>query len=112
MIDVHSERILSLSEAAALPYLMRNGKPRPLPSMLNWVRLGVDGHRLETIKIAGRICTSVEAIDRWLAALNAPGYEQQRSCGDRSRRGDSRNPGAPCAPLRGREAREEQPAGA
>jgi len=37
--------------------------------MENWVRKGVRGCRLETILIGGRLCTSLQALDRFHQAV-------------------------------------------
>ena len=66
MIDIHSEEILPLNKAlnAWVP-------TRPhLSTGWRWAHRGVRGHKLETIRIGGVTCTSRQAIERFLSALN------------------------------------------
>jgi len=66
MIDVQNENILSLAEAArSLPY-MRN-----LATLFRWRTRGCRGVVLETLLMGGRRVTSVEALDRFFAAVTA-----------------------------------------
>jgi hypothetical protein len=65
MIDHEAEQILTMTAAAkVLP-----GRPN-VATLWRWRTAGIRGHRLETILIGGRRCTSREAIGRFLAAIN------------------------------------------
>jgi len=68
MIDLSQEDLLSLSEAsAALP---RIDEKRPhIPTIWRWCRKGVSGVRLEYVRLGHRICTSREALNRFVNAL-------------------------------------------
>lgn len=70
MIDLENESLLSLTEATrALPKL--DGK-RPHPSTLfRWMTDGIRGGvKLEHVRIGRRICTSREALQRFVEALS------------------------------------------
>ena len=65
-IDISSERLLSLTEAAkSLP-----GRPH-LSSIFRWLTRGVRGVRLESTLVGGRRYTSQEALARFCAAITA-----------------------------------------
>ena len=74
MIDTQKEQLLTLSEAAhSVPVI--DGK-RPHPSTIfRWIRDGVRGGvRLEHVRVGGRICTTREALERFMheAAMAPP----------------------------------------
>jgi len=63
VIDIRNEKLISLSEAA------RSVPTKPsLATVWRWVSHGVRGCRLESVRIAGRRRTSVEALDRFISA--------------------------------------------
>jgi hypothetical protein len=65
-IDIHSEELRTLRQAAAsLP-----GTPAPSTTW-RWSRRGVRGIRLETVVIGGTRYTSLEALSRFAVALTA-----------------------------------------
>lgn len=66
MIDATCENLISLSKAK-LP-----GNPH-IATRWRWAGKGVRGVRLETIVVGGQRFTSVEAVSRFIAALNEPG---------------------------------------
>jgi hypothetical protein len=69
-IDPISEQLLSLSQAAKrLPHL-RKDRPIAPSTLWRWASAGLRGVKLETVKVGGATCTSVEALSRFLAALN------------------------------------------
>lgn len=73
MINLFSEIVLSLSEAAkhrALPR-RRKGKRPCVSTLYRWSTSGCNGVRLETIRVGGTLCTSVEAIQRFAERLTA-----------------------------------------
>ena len=65
------ERVLTLTEATRLPFLKRNGKRPALTTMLRWARRGINGQRLETVRIGRSLCTSAEAVQRFIRAMSA-----------------------------------------
>jgi hypothetical protein len=73
MIDIHSEQLLSLGQAARrLP-----GHPA-LSTLWRWQIKGVLGVRLETVLVGGRRYTSVEALSRFVESSNRV---QEPPCG-------------------------------
>ncbi len=69
MIDIQSETLLSLTDAAARLPRRRKGKKPHVATLYRWAKRGVKGHRLETIQIGGTLCTSSEAMQRLFNAL-------------------------------------------
>lgn len=73
-IDVFSETVVSFNEATKkLPKTTRN-KTIHISTMHRWVQRGLrsrDGMviRLECVKVGGRICTSLEALERFFERL-------------------------------------------
>ena len=70
MIDIHTEQVISLTEAAKrLP----SGRGKRLhPSTLHrWAMRGCGGTKLEAIVIGGRRCTSLEALHRFIERRTA-----------------------------------------
>lgn len=60
-IDIENESLLTLAQAAKrIP-----GRPS-LRTVWRWCLKGVDGHRLENVKVGSRRYTSVEAIRRFV----------------------------------------------
>jgi hypothetical protein len=76
MIDLISEKPLTLQAAAKLPQLRRNGRSPHIATIYRWVDRGCRGLKLESVVIGGSRCTTSEAIDRWIAALSAGGDTQ------------------------------------
>ena len=77
MIDLQNESILSLSEAAkALPRV--EGKRPHTSTIFRWTRDGVRGVRLDSVRLGRRLCTSREALQRFVTALSeAPPLERK-----------------------------------
>lgn len=73
MIDLLTEDVLSLAQAADQSVLpRRRGGKRPHASTLyRWATVGCRGVKLETIRFGGTLCTSLEALQRFTAALTA-----------------------------------------
>ena len=73
-IDLQTEQIVALSGGAkALPLI--DGK-RPHPSTLwRWATKGLRGVRLDYVRIGHRLCTSHEALNRFVNALAETGAE-------------------------------------
>lgn len=66
MIDLKRETVIPLTEA-----LRQYVPTRPYPSTgWKWVSTGVRGVKLEVVKIGGKTCTSREAVERFLSAIN------------------------------------------
>jgi hypothetical protein len=66
-----AEEKIGLAEAARLPELLVNGKPRRRAQLVGWCRHGVHGMKLESRFIGCQLVTTAPAVRRFLAALNA-----------------------------------------
>ena len=67
-IDLKHEEILSLKDAAnSIPAI--DGKSPHLSTVWRWARKGLNGVRLDYVRIGRRVCTSREAINRFVNAL-------------------------------------------
>jgi hypothetical protein len=74
-IDVFSETVVTLTEATKRLPKLNESKRLHVTTMYRWVQRGClskDGTtvRLETIKIGGTTCTSLEALQRFFDQLN------------------------------------------
>lgn len=71
MIDLLNETVLSLTEAARHPALprRRRGKRPHVSTLYRWATAGCKGVRLETIRVGGTLCTSLEAFQRFFERL-------------------------------------------
>jgi len=72
-VDLRSEELLSLPQAARRFPPFRQGRPVNPSTVWRWVFTGVrlpDGRRvrLDAVRLSGRWLTSVEAIERFVAA--------------------------------------------
>ena len=66
MIQIETEQMRPISRASAdIP-----GRPH-VSTLIRWSARGIRGIRLETVIVGGRRFTSLEAIHRFLEALNA-----------------------------------------
>ncbi len=75
-IDVFGEAVVSFSEAAKKLPKARNGKKIHVSTIYRWSVGGSKNHageivRLETIKIGGTTCTSLEALQRFFERLSS-----------------------------------------
>lgn len=68
MIDTTKEQLIPVREVPA--YLEKRGFGRRMhvAAVYRWVHHGLDGVRLESVRIGGTTVTSAEAIQRWAAA--------------------------------------------
>lgn len=65
---LQDETVGSFTEIAnQLPRI--NGKRVHCASLWRWARHGIQGHKLETRRLGGRFCTSLEAVDRFCKVL-------------------------------------------
>lgn len=71
MIDIRAEKIFPLSQIAKRDELPRRrlGKPLNVATLYRWAKTGVRGVRLETLRVGGTLCTSIEALQRFFVAL-------------------------------------------
>ena len=69
MIDPATETLVTLSRAAN-HYPSVNGR-QPHPStVFRHALVGVDGVQLETVRVGGRLVTSVEAVKRFIRSVS------------------------------------------
>lgn len=73
MIDVSSETLRTLPEAAKRLPRRRAGRPTNTATLYRWIAKGVRGVRLEAIRLGGGLVTSDEALQRFAERLTAPG---------------------------------------
>jgi hypothetical protein len=71
MIDVSTETVLSLPDAAKRLPKRRAGVVPHVATLYRWAQKGCKGIRLETIQIGGTSCTSTEALQRFFDRLTA-----------------------------------------
>jgi hypothetical protein len=88
MIDLTTETILTFADARSRLPKRRRGKRPDISTLYRWAQVGLHGIRLETIKIGGQTCTSVEALQRFFDALSAPANGGNVPTGRKRRRDD------------------------
>src|SRR5262245_61512614 len=95
MIQVHTERLLPIKELPA--YLDSRGFGRKVTkrTVTRWISHGRAGARLEAIRIGGRIMTSVEAVQRWVAAQNSAAEQPALAASPPAYRASSQPPAPP-----------------
>lgn len=76
-IDVFNEKVVSLSQATRLLPKPTRGSKTNVSTLYRWAQAGLrshDGHVvwLETIKVGGTTCTSLEALQRFFERLSRP----------------------------------------
>lgn len=68
-IDFRQEELLSMGEAAkTIPSI--NGKTPNKSSLWRWCIHGIQGVKLDYVRVGSRVCTSAEAIDRFLESVS------------------------------------------
>ncbi len=74
MIDIQTEQVVSLTEAAKSKCLprRRQGKRPHVATLFRWATVGVRGVVLETIQCGGTRCTSLEALQRFFDRCTDP----------------------------------------
>ena len=77
MIDIHKEKLLTLAEAARHPSLprRRQGKRPHVSSIYRYAKTGIRGVRLETVRFAGSLCTTEQALQRFCDRLSRTDFE-------------------------------------
>lgn len=71
MIDLSTENLLSLSEAAGKLPRRRRGKKPNVSTLYRWTQTGCRGVVLESCQIGGTRCTSAEALQRFVDRLTS-----------------------------------------
>ncbi len=85
MIDLLSERTISLAEAAALIPSSRRGRPTHTSRLVRWIVQGAEGPhgivKLDAARLGRSWITSKEALQRFVEALTptAPGTPTMRA---------------------------------
>jgi len=69
MIDVHTEHVISLAEAARSLPRRRAGKRPHVSTLFRWTTTGCRGIVLEHLQVGATRCTSREALQRFCDAL-------------------------------------------
>ena len=72
MINLTSESVLSLTEAAKALPRRRAGKRPHVATLYRWASRGLRGVKLETLQVGGTLCTSTEALQRFFERLGTP----------------------------------------
>ena len=85
MINIQTEEVLSLTEAARRLPRRRAGKRPHVATLYRWAQHGVRGEKLETIQVGGTLCTSLAALQRLFDRLSGEQRVQVRSTRTRKR---------------------------
>jgi hypothetical protein len=85
MIDLKSESLLTLGQAAQRLPRRRRGRPVNISTVFRWIAHGIRGVRLEGIRVGGAIHTSEEALQRFADRLTDVSQLQAVSPSSRSR---------------------------
>jgi uncharacterized protein DUF1580 len=72
MIDILNESVLPLRDAADLIPRLRRGKRVHFSTLWRWATGGSRGVKLETVRVGSTLCTSREAVARFVEALSRP----------------------------------------
>jgi hypothetical protein len=72
MIDLTAEQVVSLSEATKRLPRRRQGKRPHVATLYRWADRGVHGVKLETLRVGGTLCTSLEALQRFCERCTDP----------------------------------------
>jgi hypothetical protein len=71
-IDLSCEQVMTLREVASILPRQRAGRKVHVSTLYRWASpRGVRGVRLETLKLGGRVVTSVEAVQRFAERCSA-----------------------------------------
>jgi len=69
MINVENERLISFREACEVLPRRRAGKKPHISTLYRWSGRGSRGVKLEVVQVGGTLCTSVQALQRFLDEL-------------------------------------------
>jgi hypothetical protein len=70
MIDIATEKLITLSEAAGYIPPRRKGRRTHTGTIYRWAARGLRGVRLETIRVGGSLCTSPEKLQLFFNRLS------------------------------------------
>ncbi len=85
MIDLQTEKVISIRDACQMLPRRRGGKRPHFATLYRWIQRGVRGVRLESIKVGGEFCTSVEALQRFCERCTDPTAPKSRTSKTRQR---------------------------
>ena len=71
MIDLSTEELMTLAQAARLRPLGRNGRPQHISTVYRHAHRGIRGVRLEVVRLGGSLYTSRQAVQRFAERLTA-----------------------------------------
>jgi hypothetical protein len=88
VIDTSTEIVLPFSAAARRIPSIRAGRPVSPATLWRWASVGCRGRngqriKLETIRIGGSTCTSLEALKRFFHRLSETGEERSQAAPQR-----------------------------
>jgi hypothetical protein len=69
VLDILNETILRLADAANHLPPRRGGSTAHAATLYRWAKAGYRGIKLETIRVGGSLCTSLEALQRFCERL-------------------------------------------
>jgi Protein of unknown function (DUF1580) len=69
VLDIQTETMLRLPDAARRLPPGRDGNPTHPSTIYRWAKTGLRGTTLETIRVGGVLCTSLEALQRFCERL-------------------------------------------
>ncbi len=69
-IDVATQTVFPLADTPAHVPRRRGGKKLNKATAFRWAKDGLRGVRLETLRVGGTLCTSVEALQRFFERLS------------------------------------------
>ena len=72
MINLTDEEVLSLADATKRLPARRSGRRPHISCLYRWAQTGVRGVKLETLRVGGTLCTSIEALQRFCEHCTDP----------------------------------------
>lgn len=85
MLDWQNERLFSLPEMAIELSRVRQ-RPMSKERLKSWIERGFDGEKLESVRWGKTLCTSLEAIDRFVTRLSHDEYGNRKKRSERANR--------------------------
>src|SRR4051794_19285071 len=79
LIDVNAEQLITFSQLARRLPRKRRDRPVHVSTVHRWRHPGVNGVRLEAVRVGGCWCTSLEAFGRFTVELTRKAEEQPAS---------------------------------
>jgi hypothetical protein len=66
-IDPKNEKLITIAEAAKLPYLKRpNGRPPHVAALYRWINNGLNGVHLDVVRVGSTMMTTEAAVVRFM----------------------------------------------